>query len=123
MPNDTPDVDVEADIIRAAYAERVKEAFMVFAENLAVGQGEKSCKDRFLRSLLLVKKARDLAIEAMNAEVVVEAAAARPESAAETAEAAAGMLSAADRAMIDQAVGGTTGVAAPPLPGGPLRLR
>lgn len=121
MPNDT--LNVEADIVRAAYADKVKEAFMVFAENLAVGQAEKSCKDRFLRSLLLVKKARDLAIEAMNAEVVVEAPTERPESASATAEAAAGTLSAADRAMIEQAVGGTTGVGAPPAQSGPLRLR
>ena len=55
--------DIEAGIIQAAYSDRVKEAFVVFAENLSVGQAEKLCKDRFLRSLLLVKRARDLALE------------------------------------------------------------
>jgi hypothetical protein len=112
---------VETEIIHAAYAEKVKDAFIVFADNLAVGQAEKSCKDRFLRSLMLVKKARDMAIDAMTAEGVEES---EPGAAMAKSEAVAGdPLSAQDRAMIDAAVGGTTGVAAPPVHSGPLRLR
>ena len=118
MP-DSPNVETE--IIHSAYAEKVKDAFIVFADNLAVGQTEKACKDRFLRALMLVKKARDLAIEAMSTEEVGEPSGAEN---APKGEAVAGdPLSAQDRAMIDAAVGGTTGVAAPPAPGGPLRLR
>ena len=118
--SDTPIIETE--IIQAAYADKVKDAFIVFADNLAVGQGEKSCKDRFLRSLMLVKKARDMAIEAMGAEAAVEPPVPGPET-AKTNEGATDSLSAQDRALIDAAVGGTTGVAAPPVPGGPLRLR
>jgi len=111
---------VETEIIHAAYAEKVKDAFIVFADNLAVGQAEKACKDRFLRALMLVKKARDLAIEAMSAEEVGEPGA---ENAPEREAVAGDPLSAQDRALIDAAVGGTTGVAAPPASRGPLRLR
>jgi hypothetical protein len=118
--SDTPIVETE--IIQAAYADKVKDAFIVFAENLAVGQAEKACKERFLRALMLVKKARDLAIEAMNAgeEVEVAASSATP---ANRGQAAGEGLSAQDQAMIDAAVGGTTGVATPHTQSGPLRLR
>src|SRR5579864_7809227 len=54
----------EAEFITAAYAEKVKEAFIGFAENLNVGQPEKSCTERFLRSMAMIKKARDLALVA-----------------------------------------------------------
>lgn len=118
MP-DTPIIETE--IIQAAYADKVKDAFIVFADNLAVGQAEKACKERFLRALMLVKKARDLAIEAMIAGEGVEAAAS--EMPANRAAAAGEGLSAQDQAMIDAAVGGTTGVGAPHTQSGPLRLR
>jgi hypothetical protein len=129
MPDDSPSIETE--IIHAAYADKVKDAFMVFAENLTVGQGEKSCKDRFLRSLLLAKRARDLAFEVIGGEVPDEppapsesvAESGEPKSAANGDERVTGQLSAQDRAMIDAAVGGTTGVGAPPASGGPLRLR
>jgi hypothetical protein len=100
---------IEADIIQAAYADRVKDAFVVFAENLSSGQAEKLCKDRFRRALLLGKKARDLALEALSDE---EAAVEPPARIAPASgEIAADPLSAQDRALIDAAVGGTTGVA------------
>ena len=118
--SDSPTVETE--IIHAAYADKVKEAFIMFADNLAVGQPEKSCKDRFLRALMLVKKARDLAIDAMIAGDSIEVSASSVET-AKSGEDAADQLSAQDRAMIDAAVGGTTGVAAPPVHSGPLRLR
>ena len=119
MP-DTPIIETE--IIQAAYADKVKDAFIVFAENLAVGQAEKACKERFLRALMLVKKARDLAIEAMTVGEEVEVAALTP-TPANRGQAAGEGLSAQDQAMIDAAVGGTTGVGAPPAHSGPLRLR
>jgi hypothetical protein len=111
MPDDSAVID--ANIIRAAYAEKVKDAFIVFAENLAVGQGEKSCKERFLRSLEMVKKARDLALEAVSGEDVVEPPAPSEAAVPNSDETPADGLSASDRAMIEQAVGGTTGAGAP----------
>ncbi len=113
MPDDNP--DVETAIIHAAYADKVKDAFMVFAENLAGGQAEKLCKDRFLRALLLVKKARDLALETMSGMNVVEPQAPSAQSARESGERATEQLSAEHQALIDAAVGGTTGVAKPVL--------
>ena len=102
----------EAEFITAAYAEKVKEAFLAFAENLSVGQAEKSCKERFQRSLLMIKKARDLALVAITEVITVEPLAAREEYHAEA-------LSAEDQAMIDHALSGTTGIAKP----APVRLR
>jgi hypothetical protein len=98
----------EAQFITVAYSEKVREAFLAFAENLSVGQPEKSCKERFLRSLTMIKKARDLALDAISEGYVAEANEALP------AEAAAGDgLSEEDRAMIEHALSGTTGVAKP----------
>ena len=64
MPDDSRASD--ADIILAAYAEKVREAFKVFAENLGMGQNHKSSTERFMRSLELTRKARDMALDAMN---------------------------------------------------------
>src|SRR5216683_2663106 len=89
MSDDSP----EAGFITAAYAEKVKEAFLGFAENLSVGQAEKSCK------------ARDLALDAISEGYVAEADA-RPRE-----EAAAEALSEEDQAMIEHALSGTTGTA------------
>jgi hypothetical protein len=94
----------EAEFITVAYSEKVREAFLAFAENLSVGQAEKSCKERFLRSLAMIKKARDLALDAISEGYVAEADAARP------AEEAGEGLSEEDRAMIEHALSGTTGV-------------
>ena len=95
----------EAEFITAAYAEKVREAFLGFAENLSVGQAEKSCKERFLRSLAMIKKARDLALDAISEGYVAEAEA-RPRE-----ETAAEALSEEDQAMIEHALSGTTGTA------------
>ncbi|HEV2336853.1 MAG TPA: hypothetical protein VGS13_15215 [Stellaceae bacterium] len=101
----------EAEFITAAYAEKVKESFLAFAENLSVGQAEKSCKERFLRSLAMIKKARDLALNAIVEGETVEGLASRDER---PGEAAAGEgLSAEDQAMIEAALSGTTGIAKP----------
>lgn len=110
MPYDSPELDVE--IIRVAYAERVKEAFKVFAENLSMGQNEKSTRERFLRSLELVRKARDLALEAIGGNGLAESAPAADGDGA-THEAAE-PLSAEDQALVEQALAGTTGQKAPP---------
>ena len=101
MSDDSP----EAEFITAAYAEKVKEAFLGFAENLSVGQAENSCKERFLRSLTMIKKARDLALDAISEGYVAEAEA-RPRE-----EAAPEALSAEDQEMIEHALSGTTGTA------------
>jgi hypothetical protein len=119
MPDNSP--IIEAEIIRAAYADKVKETFMVMAENLSGGQGEKLSKERFLRSLDLVKKARDLALDAIS-EVAGEPQAPGIEGAAKRDETPAERLSVEDQAMIDAAVGGTTGVAKPALRE-PIRMR
>jgi hypothetical protein len=119
MPDDSP--IIEAEIIRAAYADKVKEAFMVFAENLSGGQAEKLCKERFLRSLDLVRKARDMALDVIS-EVAGDPQAPGIDGAAKRDETPAERLSAEDQAMIDAAVGGTTGVAKPVLRE-PIRMR
>ena len=97
----------EAEFIAAAYAAKVKEAFLGFAENLSVGQAENSCKERFRRSLTMIKKARDLALYAISEGFVAEAEA-RPRE-----EVVGEALSAEDQAMIEHALSGTTGVAPP----------
>jgi hypothetical protein len=109
MPDDRPDAETE--IIHAAYAEKVKDAFMAFAENLAAGQGEKPCRERFLRAVRLVKRARDLALEAIRAELAGEPEAPAEAIARDGDASAAGRLPAEDQALIEQAVGGTTGLA------------
>ena len=119
MPDDSPNSD--ANIIRAAYADKVKEMFMVFAENLTGGQPEKLSKERFLRSMDLVRKARDLALDVIS-EGAGDPQAPGIEGAAQRDETSAERLSAEDQAMIDAAVGGTTGVAKPVLRE-PIRLR
>ena len=119
MTDDSPSID--ADIVRAAYADKVKEAFMIFAENLSGGQAEKLSKERFLRSLGLFKKARDMALDAISEELG-ETQAPGIEGAAKRDEAPTERLSVEDQAMIDAAVGGTTGVAKPALRE-PIRMR
>ena len=110
----------EGEFINAAYADKVKEAFLTFAENLSVGQAEKSCTERFLRTLHMVKKARDLALVAISEGETGESPAAA--GAAQPGEVAAADdgLSEEDRAMIEHALSGTTGVA---RPASPARLR
>lgn len=106
----------DAEIIRDAYAEKVKEAFRLFAENISVGQAEKACRDRFVRSLDLMRRARDIALEASTGTRVATA----DETAAATPEPAADPLSAEDLAAIEHAIAGTTG-AKPIQPPQPIR--
>ena len=95
----------EAAFITAAYAEKVKEAFLGFAENLSVGQAEQSCRERFLRSIAMIRMARDLALDAISEGHVAAAPETRPGE-----EIAGEGLSEEDRAMIEHALSGTTGV-------------
>lgn len=110
MMDDRPDTDAE--IIRAAYAEKVKEAFKVFAENLGTGENPKSSQERFVRAMELVRKARDMALVALDGGSTREAAelgaTAADRNEADAAPAGDG-LSAEDQAMIEQALAGTTG--------------
>ncbi len=104
----------DAEIINAAYAERVKDLFKALSESLAIGENEKSCQERFTRSLHLVGKARNLALQAMSGVVVVEPQAPSAETAERAAseEIASEPLSAEDQALIEQALSGTTGLRA-----------
>jgi hypothetical protein len=62
MPeNGLPD---DAHIIAAAYAERVKDLFKVFAEAVATGEPDREAVIRFKRGLLSARRVRDLALEA-----------------------------------------------------------
>jgi hypothetical protein len=117
MPDDHTESDAE--IIRAAYAEKVKEAFKVFAENVGMGQNQKASTERFVRSLELMRKARDLALEATaaSAAAVVEPAREGLPNAGEPAldiPRTVDLLSAEDQALIEQALAGTTGHKPPP---------
>src|SRR6476660_4251885 len=52
----------------AAYDDRVKELFKVFAEGLAQGEPERPSQDRFRRALRFAKRARNLALQAVEME-------------------------------------------------------
>jgi hypothetical protein len=107
----------DAEIIRVAYAEKVKEAFKVFAENVGVGQNETASKERFRRSLELLRKDRDLALEVTGGtgsdRAVVQGRAnltGTAEKAGEDFQISGYGLSAEDEALIEQALAGTTGL-------------
>lgn len=59
-----PARDDDVVVIQAAYQEKVKDLFKVLAEALAVGENERACQQRFQRALRLVKRARQLALDA-----------------------------------------------------------
>lgn len=61
MPPD--DTDDDARIIGAAFAERVKDLFKVFAESVATGEPDREAVIRFRRGFLSAKRVRDLALE------------------------------------------------------------
>ena len=70
---DTEDLHVER-LVFAAYDERVKELFKVFAEGLAQGEPERASQYRFRRALRFAVRARNLALQAVQAEKSGEAA-------------------------------------------------
>lgn len=115
MPDDNRASD--ADIILEAYAEKVRENFKIFAENLGMGQNYQNSTLRFMRAMELTRKARDMALDAINGVGVVEptpetetSGAADPNkvSAADMSPIGEG-LSAEDQKMIEAALAGTTG--------------
>ena len=105
----------DVDIIYAAYAERVREAFRIFADNLGVGENEKLCRDRFQRALQMVRRARDLALQeagganGLAAAAKVEPAAPSDARAAAQDKSASEALSAEYQSMVDKALAGTRG--------------
>ena len=114
MPDDNGASDT--DIILQAYAEKVRENFKIFAENLGMGQNYQNSTVRFVRAMELTRKARDMAIDALNgigiAEPVVETSETTDSnkvSAADMSPIGAEGLSAEDQKMIENALAGTTG--------------
>ncbi|MGE5268339.1 MAG: hypothetical protein ACM3JG_01560 [Thiohalocapsa sp.] len=99
-------VHSDADIILAAYADRLVEAFKVFAENLSTGQPEAACVIRFKRGVEQIRKARDLALRAVTEAAFGAQGEAQKVAAAEQP---ADPLSAEDQALVDHALAGTTG--------------
>ncbi len=69
-------------LVFAAYDERVKELFKVFAEGLAQGEPERPSQERFRRALRFAQRARNLALQALQQEksAEAEASAAAPAS-------------------------------------------
>ncbi|HEV2186614.1 MAG TPA: hypothetical protein VGR70_05380 [Stellaceae bacterium] len=54
----------DAQIIAAAYADRVTDLFKVFAEAVATGEPDRDAVVRFKRGLIAARRVRDLALEA-----------------------------------------------------------
>jgi hypothetical protein len=63
----------EERLMFAAYDERVKELFKVFAEGLAQGEPERPSQERLRRALRFAKRARNLALQAVQQEKSAEA--------------------------------------------------
>ena len=109
----------DAEIILNAYADRVAEAFKVFAENLNTGQNQQDCVVRFRRALDMSRRARDLALEAAAGPAAAEAGSEELRRIASQQASEGEGLSAEDQAMIEQALSGTTGH----MPAAPQRFR
>ena len=71
----------EERLILAGYDDRIKELSKVFAEGLAQGEPERPSQDRFRRALRFAKRARNLALQAVELEKSEAAAAAVAEAA------------------------------------------
>ena len=107
MPDDSA---LDAEIIQAAYAEKIKEAFKVFAENLGMGQNQKNSLERFARTLELTRQAREMALGVASGVPIAQEPVPEPAAtAAAAAASAAESLSAEDQALIEQVMAGTTG--------------
>lgn len=63
----------EERLVMAAYDERVKELFRVFAEGIAQGEPERASQDRFLRAMRFAKQARNLALLVVQQEKAAQA--------------------------------------------------
>jgi len=62
MADGLPD---DLEIISAAYADRLKELFRVFAEAVQTGEPDREAVIRFKRGLLSVRRVRELALAAL----------------------------------------------------------
>ena len=114
MPDDN--LTSDTDIILQAYAEKVRENFKIFAENLGMGQNYQNSTVRFVRAMELTRKARDMALDALNGSGIAEPTEESPAatdpnkiSAADMSPLGADGLSAEDQKMIEHALEGTTG--------------
>ena len=58
----------EERLVLVAYDERIKDLFKVFAEGIALGEPERASQDRFRRALRFAKRARNLALMAVQEE-------------------------------------------------------
>ena len=107
----------DGDVVRSAYAERIAEAFRVFSEALSMGESEKACKERFLRTLQQTRRARDMAIDAINGIDMVEPVAelSSDEKKRKYGEPEAVPLPAELQALVDSSVSKTTGVSNRPI--------
>ncbi|MBV9829780.1 MAG: hypothetical protein JO001_29520 [Alphaproteobacteria bacterium] len=107
----------DGEIIHTAYAEKVHEAFRIFADAISMGENEKTCKERFLRNLQVTRRARDLAIDAINGIDMVEpiAALSSEEKKRKYGEPEAVALPAELQAMVDASVSKTTGISNKPI--------
>ena len=104
------------DIILEAYAEKVRENFKIFAENLGMGQNYQNSTLRFMRAMELTRKARDMALDAIHGVGIDEPTVAESPATDEAGKVSAADLSpmgeglsAEDQKMIEQALAGTTG--------------
>jgi hypothetical protein len=59
---------IDAQIIAAAYADRVADLFKVFVEAVATGEPERDAVVRFKRGLMSARRVRDLALAAAKEE-------------------------------------------------------
>ncbi|MGH7094563.1 MAG: hypothetical protein ACREFB_13650 [Stellaceae bacterium] len=66
MPAD--DSRTEQQIIAAAFEDRIREVFRIFAEAVYTGEPERDATARFRRALISAKRVRDMAIEAAKDE-------------------------------------------------------
>ena len=58
----------EERLVLVAYDERIKELFRTFAEGIALGEPERASQGRFRRALRFAKRARNLALMAVQEE-------------------------------------------------------
>jgi len=65
----------EERLVLVAYDERIKELFKTFAEGIALGEPERASQDRFRRALRFAKRARNLALMAVQEEKAAESSA------------------------------------------------
>ena len=68
-----PDNLHEERLIMAAYDDRIRDLFKVFAEGIAQGEPERASQDRFRRAMRFAKQARNLALLVVQQEKAAQA--------------------------------------------------